>query len=542
MKNALFIMCDQLRADYLSCTGHPHLHTPHIDRLAQMGVTFSRAYVQSPICGPSRASFYTGRYAFTHGATLNYAPLPLSELGLGDYLRPLGIRTAVSGKTHMVPNTTEMERLGIDPASAIGQNLAELGFEPYFRDDGVHSDQNPDQFSDYNAFLRQQGYEHPNPWHRYANGSCDENDQFRSGWFFEHSDKPADIPEALSETTVTTSKGIDFISEATAAGQPWCLHLSYIKPHWPVIAPAPYHDMYGPETVLPANRTEAERQAPHSVIAAYMQLQDCQLYTDPAHRTRIIQTYMGLVKQIDDQIGRLLNFLEENDLLKETLIVFTSDHGDYLGDHWLGEKDLFHEASVRVPMLVVDPDRAADGTRGCVDDRFVEAIDVVPTLIDYFGGDIPEERLEGRSLLPLTRQDPDNPTQIEWRYAVVSEIDYAFRKVREWLGIEPINCRATMFRVEKWKYIHYEGFPPQLFDLENDPEEQQDLGEDPKYEAIRHILEGKLFKWFRQRKVRATLSDARIKEMFGGWNQVKRGVYVGYWSDEDLPDLKKATG
>lgn len=523
-------MCDQLRADYLSCYGHPTLSTPHIDRLAQNGVTFSRAYVQSPICGPSRMSFYTGRYAYTHGSTLNYAPLPISELTLGDYLKPLGVRTAVCGKTHIVPNRAEMARLDIDPNSETGQQHINGGFEPYFRDDGVHPDSNPDFAADYNQFLRNNGYNGPNPWHAYANSTVDEQGRRRSGWFMEESGTSADIPEPLSETPVTTTKALEFIDEATAADEAWCLHLSYIKPHWPFIAPEPYNNLYDPEAVIPANRTEQEKAALHPVIEAFMRHQDSKVYTDPAKRERVIQTYMGLVKQVDDQIGRLLDHLENNDLLPNTLIIFTSDHGDYLGDHWLGEKDLFHEESVRVPLIVVDPDQAADPTRGSVDDRLIETIDLVPTIIESFGGETPQERLEGRSLLPLLRGE-----EIEWRDAAVSEIDYAFRKAREWLDLAPYLCRATMYRTERWKFIHYEGFRPQLFDMQNDPNEQHDLGQDPEYASLITILENKLFKWFRQRKVRATLSDTRIQQMFGGWNQAKRGVFVGYWSKKDLP-------
>ena len=239
---------------------------------------------------------------------------------------------------------------------------------------------------------------------------------------------------------------------------------------------------------------------------------------------------MGLIKQIDDQIGRLLTYLEENDLLDNTLIVFTSDHGDYLGDHWLGEKDLFHEPSVRVPLIVVDPSNSADATRGKTSTDLVELIDLIPTFVDVLDGHIPNERLEGRSLLPLLRGE-----SAEWRSYVVSEIDYAFRKAREWLDLPPSECRATMLRTDRWKYIHYENFRPQLFDLKNDPHELDDLGADPAFEPVRTDLESKLFHWFRQRKTRTTLSDSQIEAMFGGWNQIKRGIYVGYWSPDNVP-------
>ncbi len=117
-KNVLWIMADQLRWDYLSCYGHPHLHTPHIDALAAKGVRFDAAFVQSPFCGPSRMSYYTGRYCRSHGATWNGFPLRVGEPTLGDYLRPLGVRAALVGKTHMIPDSKGMEWLGIDPAFA----------------------------------------------------------------------------------------------------------------------------------------------------------------------------------------------------------------------------------------------------------------------------------------------------------------------------------------------------------------------------------------------------------------------------------------
>jgi len=139
-KNILFIMCDQLRADYLSCYGHPHLHTPHIDALAARGLRFTQAYVQSTICGPSRMCTYTGRYMRTHGSTQNGVPLKVGELTLGDHLGKLGMRSVLVGKTHMVADQEGMQRLGIAPDSVIGVRVSECGFDPYERDDGLHPD------------------------------------------------------------------------------------------------------------------------------------------------------------------------------------------------------------------------------------------------------------------------------------------------------------------------------------------------------------------------------------------------------------------
>ena len=130
VRNVLYIMCDQLRRDYLSCYGHPNLHTPNIDRLAAAGVRFSRAYTQGTICGPSRMSAYTGRYVSSHQVAWNAVPLPLEELTLGDYLRPHGIRTALVGKTHATANVDALQRLAINPQSEQAEILNEVGFEP----------------------------------------------------------------------------------------------------------------------------------------------------------------------------------------------------------------------------------------------------------------------------------------------------------------------------------------------------------------------------------------------------------------------------
>ena len=166
-RNVLWIMCDQLRYDYLGCTGHPTLKTPNIDAMAARGVRFSNAYVQSPICGPSRMSFYTGRYMRSHGSHWNGWPLRVGEPTLGDHLKKIGVRNVLVGKTHMAPDLEGMKMLGIAPDSIIGVHVAECGFEPYERDDGLHPDARPRPR--YDAYLRERGYDAPNPWEHWAN-------------------------------------------------------------------------------------------------------------------------------------------------------------------------------------------------------------------------------------------------------------------------------------------------------------------------------------------------------------------------------------
>ncbi|MEO1240212.1 MAG: sulfatase/phosphatase domain-containing protein, partial [Pseudomonadota bacterium] len=204
-------------------------------------------------------------------------------------------------------------------------------------------------------------------------------------------------------------------------------------------------------------------------------------------------------------------------------IVFTSDHGDYLGDHWMGEKELFHEVSVRVPMIIVDPRPEADATRGSVSNAMIEAIDLVPTFIEATGAPAVPHRLEGRSLMPLLH----GGTPDDWRDAVFSEIDYAFYGARDTLKLGASDARGYMLRTEQWKYVHFKGFPPQLFDLENDPDEFVDLGRDPAHEALRHALHRRLTDRLMDRKNRVAMTDETVMSMRAG--ESKNGIIIGVW-------------
>ncbi|MGI9400624.1 MAG: alkaline phosphatase family protein [Rhizobiaceae bacterium] len=526
VKNILFIMADQLRWDYLSCYGHPHLKTPNIDRLAERGVRFDRAYVQSPVCGPSRASFYTGRTVFSHGSTWNQVPLPIGELTLGDYLRPIGVQTAVVGKTHMVPDREAMAHLGLDPFTGTGKTISQPGFDPFERDDGLHPNPSLRRRGGklrYNDWLRERGYEGENPWHDYANSAEGPDGEILSGWYLKNSNLPARVKEEHSETAYMTSRAREFIEDA--GDNPWLCHLSYIKPHWPYIAPVPYHDMYGPECFLPIKRSEGEREDPNSVYGAFRKMEVSETFSRQGVRETVLPGYMGLIKQIDDHLGRLFDWLEETGKINETMIVFTSDHGDYLGDHWLGEKELFHEESVRIPLIIYDPRKEADGTRGTVSDALVEAIDLVPTFLAATGAPPADHRLEGRSLEPLLHGN-----QLEdWRDAVFSEIDYAFYDAREILGVDASKARGYMLRTDRWKYIHFTGFEPQLFDLENDPDEFTDLGRSPEYEEIRNQMHKRLFERLTSRKNRVTMTDREVYDVRS--DETRSGIMIGKWGD-----------
>jgi arylsulfatase A-like enzyme len=215
------------------------------------------------------------------------------------------------------------------------------------------------------------------------------------------------------------------------------------------------------------------------------------------------------------------------------MIVFTSDHGDYLGDHWMGEKDLFHEQSAKIPLIVIDPSEEADATRGTVCDALVEAIDLAPTFIEYFGGTPPDHILEGRSLMPWLRGESPS-----WRKVVFSEYDYAMQDVRLKLNQPVESCRLFMVFDGRWKYIHATGYRSMLYDLQSDPQEFADRGEDPACAEIIARLQAALFDWALHPKMHITTPNAKIASYAGGQLQVKGGILIGIWDEAELASIR----
>ena len=278
-------------------------------------------------------------------------------------------------------------------------------------------------------------------------------------------------------------------------------------------------------------RSEAERADPHPVYKAFMDLRVSRNFSREEVRREVIPAYMGLIRQLDDNIGLLMADLETKGLLDETLIVFTSDHGDYLGDHWLGEKDLFHEPSVKVPLIIVDPRQSADATRGTTCEALVEGIDVVPTVLDALGDEPARHshRLEGRSLMPWLRgESPD------WRSVAISEYDYSILPVGAALGRRPRECRLFMVTDGRWKLVHAPGFRPMLHDLKTDPDELTDLGADPDFMPEAERLFSHLHDWSLRLSQRTTVSEADMLSRRG--KSVKRGILIGVFDEAELAD------
>lgn len=517
VQNILFIMADQLRADHLACYGHPYIRTPNIDALAKRGVQFQRAFVNSGVCGPSRMSYYTGRYPSTHGATWNRVPLSVGEVTMGEYLAAYNRTLALAGKTHVMPDHAGLERLSIDGGSELGQLLYRGGFTEIDRYDGHHE---PGDESGYPAYLRRHGYDSADPWTDFVISARNDRGEAVSGWHMRNAGYPALVAEPHSETAYMTDQALGFMREQ--GDQPWVMHLSYVKPHWPYIAPAPYHNMYSFDQCLPVRRTQEELHDAHPVVAAYRQQEESQSFARDDCVRVVRPTYQGLITQLDDHLGRLFDYMETSGLMDNTLIVFTADHGDFLGDHWLGEKELFYDEVQRVPLIIVDPREQANATRGRIEDSMVEAVDVLPTLLESLDIPVPQHRLEGRSLQPLL-----HGTSGTWRNVVYSELDYSYRRARLTTGKTTENARAWALRTERWYYVYWMDEPEQLFDLEADPDQFYDLGRDVSHEAVRATLRQQLFDWFTRLKRRSTVTLDAVDKATDAYK--KAGVFYGQW-------------
>ena len=234
---------------------------------------------------------------------------------------------------------------------------------------------------------------------------------------------------------------------------------------------------------------------------------------------------MGLIKQVDDQLGTLFEFMRKQNLWENTMVVFCSDHGDYLGDHFLGEKELFHDTVNRVPMIIYDPSDEAASTRGTANDsHFVESIDLLPTFIEALDAKVNTERVEGLSLIPLLHGKRPQA----WRQFVVGEFDYSFRaKTRIELNKSIKQCSMITLRDDQWKFVHSEGFRSMLFNLIDDPHEFKDLGQSKLHREIVDTYALKLSNWLLERKRYTTANDIYIRD----WLHDDRfsGMQIGVW-------------
>lgn len=500
--NVLLIMLDQLRADTLGVAGHPQVQTPNIDWLARRGVRFENAFVQSAICGPSRMCFYTGRYVHAHRSTWNGVPLPTDEKGIGEYFSEAGYRALNIGKTHYVPDgrfvpagltsedIPEIRRLATRPAKEQSVRPVQLGMEVVA---------GPEWDSGYERFLSDQGYRVEPSDHEkidqgwylplindYAMTVGSRDTGFLSAWDYASAGRPLRVHSEDSPPAYLTGRALQCLDEVGDA--PWMMHLSFIYPHCPIAAPEPFHALYDPADVPVPRRGEGDLD--HPVLNGMRHEHRSKPFAQERIWRQLRATYYGMVTCVDEQLGRLFASLEQRGLLENTVIVLTSDHGDYLGDHYLSEKEFFFDQAIRVPLIISHPGQEYRRLRGSTRTEFIQSIDLLPTLLECVGVEW-DDRIQGRSFLPILGGN----TPPDWQEAVFADWDFQFNAFSSRLGLQPDRCRAWMTRDRQYKYIHFLDLPDMLYDLERDPDESHNIADTPEGRNIATTYRTRLLEW-----------------------------------------------
>ncbi|MCL4693409.1 MAG: sulfatase-like hydrolase/transferase, partial [Candidatus Hydrogenedentes bacterium] len=272
------------------------------------------------------------------------------------------------------------------------------------------------------------------------------------------------------------------------AGSGWFANVNFIKPHPPRICPAPFNDMYDPADMLPSNRHARELENEHSYLKT---VRRTPALIDERDLRETRACYYGMISEIDACIGRLVDTLKEMGQWDNTLIVFTSDHGEYLGDHFFTDKAHFYDETMRVPLIIRDPAPEAGATRSQRLDSFVESIDIAPTVLEYLGEPIPD-RFQGTSVLSQVRGTRERGG----RDAI--HFEYDFRGFfRDNSSVNPDECILWVLRDERYKYVQFglESMPPLLFDLHKDPGEFHNLAADPNAAPIVADYAQKMLRW-----------------------------------------------
>jgi arylsulfatase A-like enzyme len=482
-KNVLLIVVDQWRGLMLPKLGAHYLKLPNIDRLCAEGVTFRNHFTQAVPCGPARASLLTGLYMMNHRAVQNTIPLSGRFTNLAHELRSGGYDPALVGYTTTTP----------DPRTASPNDPRFFVLGDIM--DGFHSVGSFENRDAYFGWVEGKGFKMPKPrediW--LPQGEAGAGATAR----------PAVIPRELSDTAWFTERGLDYLRGR--GGRPWFLHLGYYRPHPPFIAPAPYNALYRPEDMPRVTRakTPAEESKQNALLAHYIRevkqssfFQDGKALGSEMSEAQVAQmraAYCGLMSEIDDHLGRVFDYLKATGQWDSTLIIFTCDHGEQLGDHYLLGKIGYFDESYRIPMIVRDPREEAQGTRGSVVSQFTETIDTMPTILEWLGLPVPRQ-CDGRSLLPFC----EGPPPADWRTEVHYEFDFRdlwYTKPETSLGMPMDKCSLAVVQDENYKYVHFAALPPLFFDLKSDPGQFVNRADDPALAERRGAYAAKMLNW-----------------------------------------------
>lgn len=483
--NVLLITADQFRADCLSAAGHPTVLTPAIDRLAEDGVRFTRHFGQCPPCGPSRTSLLTGMYQMNHRSVQNGTPLDASFTNLAEMVRTVGYTPWVIGYTD-----TSMDPRKFHPRDPRAGHYSQMlpGIEQFSPGSELAS-----RDPDWKLRLKELGYAN---WDTPFRQEVVEPALAARGPTY----APITLKAQHSDTAYTADRAMRFLR--MHEGNPWFLHVSFLRPHPPFVATRPWHDMYHPDDVpdFHALPTLDDEKAFHPFMPfrlARLEMEP-ELPLDGPHPNDNIAwrqaraTYYGLVSEIDHHVGRIIDQLKELGEYEKTLIVFTSDHGEMLGDHWCWGKETPFDQAVHVPLVVRSPVTPSAG-RGRVVEDFSEHIDIMPTILDHLGAEIPLQ-CDGRSL----RTFIEGSMPARWRDDVRWEFD--FRSVtdesaEQHFGISIDECSLAVVRTRGEKYVHFAALPALYFDLAADPGELNNLAANPEHATDMLAMAQRMLTW-----------------------------------------------
>jgi arylsulfatase A-like enzyme len=444
--NILFIMVDEMRWNVMSCAGHPLVKTPNLDRIAREGTRFATAYTVAPICGPSRYSFFTSRYAHVHGAVDNSedaVPKP-GQILLPAILKKEGYQTAISGKLHFTPRGPD------------------YGFDYFWSD----RNEGPGKLPRWPEHVRAKYGKEVNALRKPGSSPFPDDPLGRDLATIE-------IDREDTQVFWTTARAQEFLDQRDRA-RPFFLYVSYLEPHSPSLLVEMYRRMFDPARMpippLPDKTSSGSKRSAdnrHEVA-------------DPDIVRALTAAYFAKVQMVDENVGRLLARLERDRLLDNTIIVFSADHGNMLGDHGKWFKGVMHEGSSRIPLLLKVPPAhpaAKSFNGGKVVQEIVENIDVMPTLMNLVGRPLPADPgFQGRDLAPLAAGNAagwKNRAFSERGSSMVRTPDYKLIRTRA-RGSEP---------------------PYELYDLKHDPGENQNLADYPRFANTKAGLIRELDAW-----------------------------------------------
>ncbi len=437
--NILWYCTDQQRFDTIAALGNAFVNTPTLDRLVSEGTAFTHAYCQSPICTPSRASFMTGLYpSRVHNCRNGNESFPNHPPLISKQLAEAGYDCGMIGKFHLQSSGHRTE-----PRLDDGYRFWRFSHAP--RDDW-------DQGHHYADWVRERG------------GDLDALRQSEDR-----------VPSELHQTTWTTECALEFLNEQRE--KPWFLTLNPYDPHPPFIPPQAYAEKFDPQAMPGPYFRDSD-------LDLQQRLKQIDFQTQGRHPEefdgRLQQSlYYAMIAQIDDQFARLLDYLDQTGQRENTVIIFTSDHGEMLGDHGLLYKGCrFYEGLVRVPLIFSWPGQITQGQQS---DALVELLDLSATLLELGGVPVPEYH-QGQSLMPILRGEaPADHHRSFVRCEYYDALDTSF--------VNGDSSYATMYRNRRYKLVVYHGHNlGELYDLNNDPWEHENLWDDPAFLALKSNL------------------------------------------------------